>query len=163
MTLYLSFPRLKYSSMKTNPISRCKITKFTGNLKATCAGIDLNLFFTRSSLVIEGWDDTSEDGATTLYTRCQDPSGVCPYCGHESEKIHSRYTRHLQDLPAFGKRIRLCFEARRFFCRNESCGRRRSPNSRATRSSATDAGPDAARWLCTGMASVCPPSSRPCF
>lgn len=121
MTLYLSFPRLKYSSMKTNPISRCKITKFTGNLKATCAGIDLNLFFTRSSLVVEGCDDTSEDGATTLYTRCQDPSGVCPYCGHESEKIHSRYTRHLQDLPAFGKRIRLCFEARRFFCRNESC------------------------------------------
>lgn len=41
-----------------------------------------------------------------------------------SNSIHSRYTRYLQDLPWQGVRVRLRLTARRFRCRNASCGQR---------------------------------------
>jgi len=47
--------------------------------------------------------------------------GRCPYCGTVSEKIHSRYTRKLQDLPIQGKKVRLLLQIKKFFCVNEDC------------------------------------------
>ncbi|MDE5587511.1 MAG: transposase family protein [Acetatifactor sp.] len=29
----------------------------------------------------------------------------CPYCGHPSDRVHSRYQREVQDLPIQGKRV----------------------------------------------------------
>lgn len=110
--------------MKTNPISVCKDTKSSVIRKDPDSAIDINLFFQKSSLRIDGWDDTSDDGAVTVYASSTDTGADCPYCGHRSEKIHSRYVRYLQDLPAFGKRARVCFHARKFFCPNLECGYR---------------------------------------
>lgn len=121
LILYLSFPQLEYNAIRMNPISECKDTKLSENAKIPEAGIDLNFFFRHSFLTIEGWDDSSEEDDLTLYVRSTESKATCPYCGHQSEKIHSRYYRNLRDLPAFGKKVGICFRARKFFCHNQEC------------------------------------------
>ena len=45
----------------------------------------------------------------------------CPYCGEESDRIHSTYERSFQDLPIQGKKVYINVTNRKFFCDNESC------------------------------------------
>ena len=40
----------------------------------------------------------------------------CPFCQQISHRVHSHYTRTLQDLPCAGKTLRLLVQVRRFFC-----------------------------------------------
>ena len=107
--------------MKINPITECKNTELSCNVKERDAEIDLNFFFRGSSLRVEGWEDMGNDGCVTLYVRSTEEGVSCPYCGQYSEKVHSRYHRHLRDLPALGKEVSICFEARKFFCNNHQC------------------------------------------
>jgi transposase len=46
----------------------------------------------------------------------------CPECRHTSRRIHSRYSRHLNDLPWEGLPVRIELRVRRFFCDTEDCG-----------------------------------------
>jgi transposase len=48
----------------------------------------------------------------------------CPLCQHVSSRVHSHYTRTLQDLPCAGKALRLLVQVRRFFCQNPVCTRK---------------------------------------
>ena len=41
-----------------------------------------------------------------------------------STRVHSRYQRHLKDLPIQGVRAVVVLEARKFFCDEPSCPRR---------------------------------------
>jgi transposase len=50
--------------------------------------------------------------------------GHCPECGKASRAVHSRYQRHLADLPSLGRRVRVALRVRRFYCRNPGCRRR---------------------------------------
>ena len=52
------------------------------------------------------------------------PTAVCPLCRAVTRRIHSRYTRHLADLPCFGRRVRLRITVRRFVCPRTDCPRR---------------------------------------
>jgi transposase len=45
----------------------------------------------------------------------------CPLCQSLSEKVHSRYTRRVADLPWMGCSVRLQLFTRRFFCLNQEC------------------------------------------
>ena len=47
----------------------------------------------------------------------------CPVCGHISHKVHSIYTRRLQDMPCAGIPVNLNIELRKFFCNNSQCDR----------------------------------------
>lgn len=49
---------------------------------------------------------------------------ACPLCQQASHRVHSRYTRTLQDLPCVGKALRLLVVVRRFFCPNQGCARK---------------------------------------
>ncbi|MDR5726579.1 MAG: ISL3 family transposase [Terriglobia bacterium] len=57
----------------------------------------------------------------------------CPACGQRSRRVHSRYCRHLSDLPWEGIPVRIELRVRRFFCGVEECGQRifteRLPNT----------------------------------
>ncbi len=57
----------------------------------------------------------------------------CPVCGRESGRVHSRYSRHLSDLPWEGMPVRIELHVRRLFCGTEACGQRifteRLPNT----------------------------------
>lgn len=48
----------------------------------------------------------------------------CPHCQCHCERIHSRYTRMVADLPWAGWAVRLELHVRRFFCQNKACPRR---------------------------------------
>ena len=56
-----------------------------------------------------------------VYARCNLPHGVCPYCGHVSRSVHSRYHRTIADLSIIGHPVIITFEARKFFCHNPDC------------------------------------------
>jgi transposase len=67
---------------------------------------------------------TDFDGLTlTLGIATTHPGASCPGCGSESQRVHSRYTRHLAEEPAFGRRVRLQMNVRRFLCYNSGCPR----------------------------------------
>jgi transposase len=68
---------------------------------------------------------TDLDGDTlTLGIATTDPRASCPTCGHETWRIHSRYTRCLAEEPIFGHRVRLRMTVRRFLCPDQGCPRR---------------------------------------
>ncbi|MDI4658254.1 transposase family protein [Xanthobacter sp. AM11] len=68
-------------------------------------------------------DDVSSDSTGTLIAvRAVGKASSCPGCGRTSERIHSRYHRHLADLPMAGKPVRLVVRARRFHCDTVLCG-----------------------------------------
>ncbi len=45
----------------------------------------------------------------------------CPYCQQRSSLIHSRYVRHLSDLPWGGVTVRIKLQVRRFRCSTPNC------------------------------------------
>ncbi|HVT66381.1 MAG TPA: transposase family protein, partial [Trebonia sp.] len=47
----------------------------------------------------------------------------CPGCGTLSGRVHGRYSRRLHDVPAGGRDVVVCLEARRFRCGNPGCAR----------------------------------------
>jgi transposase len=47
----------------------------------------------------------------------------CPACGQCSGRVHSYYTRTLDDVPAHGRVIQLCIGLRRFFCDRRDCSK----------------------------------------
>jgi transposase len=49
---------------------------------------------------------------------------ACPGCGARSRHVHSRYARHLLDLPAHGRPVRITLAARRFRCAQSDCQRK---------------------------------------
>jgi transposase len=60
----------------------------------------------------------------TVFVEMTTPSGSCPLCGSDAHRIHSRYPRHLTDLPGFSLPVRLQVMVRRFFCPHPLCSRR---------------------------------------
>lgn len=58
----------------------------------------------------------SSPEAITVVVKTKQPQASCSLCHHPSQKIHSRYTRTLADLPWQGVAIRLELTVRRFFC-----------------------------------------------
>ena len=59
----------------------------------------------------------------TLVASTNRPQVNCPSCGHPSERVHSRYTRTVADLPWQGVAVRLKLKTRRFFCDHHECER----------------------------------------
>jgi len=72
-----------------------------------------------AGLVVES---TTEEGDTMLARAHSVAStAACPLCGTASERVHSRYERHVSDLPCAGRRLRLQIAARRFVCSAGHC------------------------------------------
>lgn len=45
----------------------------------------------------------------------------CPYCRHKTNKVHSYYTREIQDIPLHDKQTVLIVNGRKMFCQNPEC------------------------------------------
>ena len=65
------------------------------------------------------------DGPTHLQiAACSSCRGrCCPDCGCISRAVHSRYRRHLADLPSLGRSVSIHLQVRRCYCRNTACAR----------------------------------------
>jgi transposase len=60
----------------------------------------------------------------TVHLATTAPTAACPLCGHDTPRVHSRYTRRLDDLPCLGRCVRLQVAVRRFACPQPECPRR---------------------------------------
>jgi transposase len=52
------------------------------------------------------------------------PSACCPLCAAPSTRVHSRYERHLTDLPWGSLSVRIRLTVRKFVCCTATCARR---------------------------------------
>src|ERR1700727_456914 len=80
----------------------------------------------RSSLVPRGFVVESaydEGDKAIIAVRASGSVGLCPLCGTVSRRVHSRYRRHVADLPLSGRIVQLLVIARRFRCDAVLCGR----------------------------------------
>lgn len=80
------------------------------------------IFLPFSSLALEQFSAT-EEGVTVVVSLTPE-NGTCPDCQGCSSRVHSRYQRIIQDLPASGVAVQLKLQVRRFFCDNPSCQRK---------------------------------------
>jgi transposase len=67
---------------------------------------------------------TMEQASMRLQLTATAPTAACPRCAVSSSSVHSRYQRHLTDLPWRTHAVHLQLMVRKFFCRNPSCARR---------------------------------------
>jgi transposase len=67
---------------------------------------------------------TLEDESVRLQLTATAPTAICPRCAVSSSSIHSRYQRHLTDLPWGTHSVHLQLTVRKFFCRNPTCTHR---------------------------------------
>jgi transposase len=74
-----------------------------------------------SDLVIEQVSITND---VTVTVRTASPGASCPCCGTICQRVQSRYTRTLRDLPASGRLVHLIVRVRRFFCQERTCVRK---------------------------------------
>lgn len=78
-------------------------------------------------------------------------SAACPSCGAPSDRLHSRYTRTVADLPWQGRRVIFRLAVRKFRCRTGGCARavfcERLPNVLPAHARATDRLADVHRAL----------------
>jgi transposase len=60
----------------------------------------------------------------TVHLATTAATAACPRCGSDTRRVHSRYTRRLDDLPCLGRCVRLQLAVRRFVCPQSDCPRR---------------------------------------
>src|SRR5512133_183648 len=65
----------------------------------------------------------ADDGITIRVT-ADATAAPCPLCGEPADRVHSRATRQLADLPWAGITVRLGVQIRKFFCDTPTCPRR---------------------------------------
>lgn len=63
----------------------------------------------------------SSDKSLTLVVRTKRRAATCPQCAQSSRRVHSRYVRHVADLPWHGVAVRMELHTRRFFCTQDAC------------------------------------------
>lgn len=83
----------------------------------------VTLLYHQAELIIESVDIRNQS-CTDIYAYCSLEYGMCPYCGSISNKIHSKYIRHMVDLPILGMTTTLHLEMRKFFCSNPACDKK---------------------------------------
>lgn len=67
---------------------------------------------------------TAEPDRLLIIARPTARDAACPECGRRSGQVHSRYDRHLMDLPSYGRTVHLRVRVRRFRCATMTCPRR---------------------------------------
>ena len=67
---------------------------------------------------------TIEQESVVLQLTATAPTASCPGCTVPASSVHSRYGRHVTDLPWGALAVRIHLIVRKFICRNASCARR---------------------------------------
>ena len=60
-----------------------------------------------------------------IYVESQRKKVICPKCGRETDKVHSKYIRQFKDLPISGKKVIIILENKKYFCKNPECETKR--------------------------------------
>lgn len=81
-------------------------------------------FILPSNLQLKAETIYSEPGVLYIHTSVCQKFSACPICGKKSNRIHSRYSRTLLDLPISGHMAKVKLKARKYFCDNAACPRK---------------------------------------
>jgi transposase len=92
-------------------------------MRACSSRLSVGELLTLPGLVMGDIHCEAEPGAVSITTCLAGDSACCPDCQSRSWSVHSQSMRHPWDLPIQDKAVGLCLTVRRFFCRNEGCGR----------------------------------------
>ena len=60
----------------------------------------------------------------TVHLATTAPTAACPLCGSDTRRVHSRYTRRLDDLPCLGRSVRSRSRSVGSFAHSPTCPRR---------------------------------------
>ena len=63
----------------------------------------------------------SDGNQLNIHVQGKQKTGLCPNCLCPSGKLHSYYSRKLDDLPAFGKATKIFLRSRKFYCLTHGC------------------------------------------
>lgn len=63
-------------------------------------------------------------GIVLFHVHTTAQKAVCPECGATSDRVHSRYSRTIQDLTWQGNPVQFKIRLRKFFCDTKSCSKR---------------------------------------
>ena len=85
------------------------------DLLSRCLQFPVNLVIT---------DVQVRSATLTLQVACDTPTAPCPLCQQLSDRVHSRYTRTVADLPCGERQVLLLLSVRKFVCRTKDCARR---------------------------------------
>lgn len=67
-------------------------------------------------------DSISEDGSSlTVFLHTVNKGASCPHCGHFSHRLHSYYSRHIQDLEVYNHALELVIKVGKYYCDNACC------------------------------------------
>src|SRR5262245_1469020 len=66
-------------------------------------------------------DLTIEADVVTICIESTAPTSACPRCGANADRVHSRYTRTVTDLPICGRSVVRPLAAQRFFSEASNC------------------------------------------
>lgn len=86
------------------------------------SGAGISKIYLSSELIVR--EANHESNIFHFYATSSLDYGICPYCGHISRQLHSKYFRTIQDLSILGERVFLYLEVRKFFCHNDDCRRK---------------------------------------
>ncbi|MFR8265495.1 MAG: transposase family protein [Bacteroides stercoris] len=64
----------------------------------------------------------------TVFLHTAGKGASCPYCGHFSHRLHSYYSRHIEDLEVYGHTLELVIKVGKYYCDNVSCPQKYSAN-----------------------------------
>lgn len=67
--------------------------------------------------------DNVKKAENCIYINChtQLSEHKCPYCGHSSSRVHSKYIRTITDLPIQNNKVKLILSVHKYFCENDKC------------------------------------------
>lgn len=80
--------------------------------------IGLELFYPKSIKII---DRAVKENIIQLKLKSTTCEAACPACGKATSDYHSTYSRKIQDLPIFGRKVMLEVTAYRYYCNNDEC------------------------------------------
>lgn len=111
-----------------------------GDVCLSCPGsVDLGVLLPHlAGVIVE--DVAVAAGLLLVLARARAATAVCPRCGTESGRVHSRYERRLADAAIGGRQVEIRLEVRRFFCPAPGCRARRSPSDFRVRRPGGDGG-----------------------
>ena len=62
-----------------------------------------------------------KDNIMYIYCETKKQPTKCKYCGHESDNVHSIYTRTISDLPIQKYKVKIVITVKKYFCNNPKC------------------------------------------
>ncbi|MFJ9753091.1 transposase family protein [Streptomyces chartreusis] len=95
---------------------------------ASCRLLNSSRYCSRTSSACTSSSARVTACTVRIRARGRAPSAICPGCGSEGRRVHSRYERRLCDTAISNQQTVVHLQVGRFFCDDGVCGKRTLPS-----------------------------------